>query len=45
MFASGIILFGLVSIVFLSAALIGLALAMRGQWEKLRPKDGSGREQ
>lgn len=35
MAAMAIIVFGLASIVFLSAVLLGLALRMRGQWDQL----------
>lgn len=35
MTSSVIILFGLMSIIFLSAMLLGAALFMRGEWDKL----------
>ncbi|HEX6819413.1 MAG TPA: hypothetical protein VF120_13635 [Ktedonobacterales bacterium] len=45
MAATAIIFFGLVSIMFLSAVLLGIALRMRGQWDQLAEKSDRTRHQ
>lgn len=45
MAAMAIIVFGLASIVFLSAVLLGFALRLRGQWDQMADESERARRQ